>query len=807
MPAETEKNSKPPSKKTIDTIDDKENGVVGSSETPSFDSPDNNSHSCAKKRKNKVKTIREELEHSGWEASSAKEDATNSKKEKQNEYSSAFLKLQFELNEPDTSFIASSSSTPTASNKKSDNIIQNLIQPDCLKLVKLASAAESAKKLFRVKSSQNIKKNAIVAEYIGRVMLEHEHGPESSQPFVMFYKLEANDAGLPSSTSYAASSSSLGSSLDSRVCIDSSSIGNMTRYIRKSCSPNCTLKHVADHEGSIHFLVLALANIVKGAEISLPFEMDKAVLNKNTNIKNYVFCNCDGKSCSLKAKLNEEADAKARKESAAAKRNKREASSSDYSLDESKKQHQAAEKSKAKERNATVNKSDHENQPNSKKKPAQAAADTNSSRLVQSKPTEKVNLESSSSSSSKVLSREDRKLMSYMRVIEKLEMQGKRKKMLKEQKEISAASSSEPPKAEPNSTLASTQSPAEAETKNQTKNGLAKTKEKSKNLGLIHSRQSEPERSQLDNEIARIIENASEKQHDPSLAHPHSSSQSAEKLTPVKSPDFSFVDLTIQPRKTLNLLQRNLSSPCVSCEQPRALLESSTSLTDSCMAEADASSQTGSVGGGGDEQSFNQHIFNPKKYWLKCSSVGEANEQAPSRTQPLKKRRHMFEENSAASADVSLNPINELELSNNNNNNNNIEISDSFELEARANEDPTRASFESNQIFIPSLISNAFESYYNMNHCSPYHHHLTPSYSASSEMNPFFPYELNCQLTMAQAQLSGNELNDSSCSLVSVCKEEADHLNRESLELSQSELDAANAEAQKRKKVGFLELN
>ena len=781
MPAENEKNSKS-SKKIIDTIDDKENGV-GSNEMVSFDSAENSS--CVKKRKNKVKTIREELENSSLiaEANSAKEDA-NSKKEKQNEYSSEFLKLQTELNEPDTSFIASSSSTATPSNRKSDNI-KNLIQADCLKLVKLVSSAESGKKQFRVKSSQNIKKNAIVGEYIGRVMLENEYSQESNNPFVMFYKLEANDSGLPSSTSYATSSSSLSSTnLDSRICIDSSSIGNMTRYIRKSCSPNCKLKHVADNEGNIHFLILSLANIVKGAEISLPFEMDKTVLNNNNN--NYVFCNCDSKSCSLKAKLNEETEIKAKKESNAAKR-KTENSSSD-SIDEPKKQ--AEEKSKTKEKNTKPSgetKSENENQPNSKKKPT--SANNNTSSLAQSKPIEKLNPDS------KVLSREDRKLMSYMRVIEKLEMQGKRKKMLKEQKETSAASNTES-KVEPNS--ASTQSPAEAETKNHTKNGLAKTKEKNKNLGLIHSRvQNEPERNQLDNEIANIIENGIEKQ-DPNIANANlaanNSFQSVDKPLTVKSPDFSFVNLTIQPRKTLNLLQRNLSSPSLSCE-PRVFLESSKSLTDNYAAEADTSSQTGSFVDEQFNEQSNQHIFNPKKYWLKCSSVCEPNEQAPSRTQPLKKRRHMFEENSTASADVSLNPINELEINNNN-------VSDSFELEAKPNENPTQANYENNQIFIPNLISNAFESYYNMNHCSPYH--LTPNYSASSEMNPFFQYEFNCQI---KSQLSGNELNDSSCSLVSVSKEEVEHLNREALELSQSELDAANAEAQKRKKVNLFEFN
>ena len=98
----------------------------------------------------------------------------------------------------------------------------------------------------------------------------------------------------------------------------------------------------------------------------------------------------------------------------------------------------------------------------------------------------------------------------------------------------------------------------------------------------------------------------------------------------VKSPDFSFVDVSVRPRQTLNLLQRNLSSPTYSMS----------SLLD-VVGPVAASPKT---------------LFNPKKRWLKCSEE-EAPPTSVSPTgaatvcvQPPKKRRHMFSDSDVANA-------------------------------------------------------------------------------------------------------------------------------------------------------------
>ena len=77
--------------------------------------------------------------------------------------------------------------------------------------------------------------------------------------------------------------------------------------------------------------------------------------------------------------------------------------------------------------------------------------------------------------------------------------------------------------------------------------------------------------------------------------------------TNVESPDYSFVDLSVQPRQTLNLLQRNLSK-----------IEEAPKVED---------------------ENSKPMLFNPKKHWLKCSSVEHQNVPFQTVTPPLKKRR------------------------------------------------------------------------------------------------------------------------------------------------------------------------
>jgi hypothetical protein len=97
----------------------------------------------------------------------------------------------------------------------------------------------------------------------------------------------------------------------------------------------------------------------------------------------------------------------------------------------------------------------------------------------------------------------------------------------------------------------------------------------------------------------------------------------------VKSPDFSFVDVSVRPRQTLNLLQRNLSSPTYSMS----------SLLD-VVGHVAASPRP---------------LFKPKKRWLKCSEEEAPTSVSPAGAatacvQPPKKRRHMFSDSDVANA-------------------------------------------------------------------------------------------------------------------------------------------------------------
>ncbi len=57
-----------------------------------------------------------------------------------------------------------------------------------------------------------------------------------------------------------------------KLTIDSSTNGNLARFIRKSCAPNCHLEHFIDNNGQIHIIVISTQNIPKGAELTLPYD-------------------------------------------------------------------------------------------------------------------------------------------------------------------------------------------------------------------------------------------------------------------------------------------------------------------------------------------------------------------------------------------------------------------------------------------------------------------------------------------------------------------------------------------------------
>ena len=86
--------------------------------------------------------------------------------------------------------------------------------------------------------------------------------------------------------------------------------------MRKSCSANCKLKHAFDTNGDLHLLVAASANITKGTELTLPFDLclemtggAEKVINTEINLNNCV-CNCQKEKCVLRSAINQMSDHK-----------------------------------------------------------------------------------------------------------------------------------------------------------------------------------------------------------------------------------------------------------------------------------------------------------------------------------------------------------------------------------------------------------------------------------------------------------------------------------------------------------------
>lgn len=266
-------------------------------------------------------------------------------------------------------------------------------------------------------------------------------------------------------------------------------------------------------------------------------------------------------------------------------------------------------------------------------------------------------------------SREDRKLISYVKVIEKLEKQGKRKKELKQQRAAAAAAAAAS-QSVLDSTKASNSLPvlkeengvdSDSDSKRKPQSSTDSSQQQQQQIGNISSKsimanlipqieKNDNTKSSLlrsmeqvvDQEIADINEKGAlaNKTNRTNMPHTESATTAAaatlhgdlNKPT-VKSPDYSFVNVSIQPRQTLNLIQRNLSTPAaypiLDYEQPDNDFKPQLNLLSN----------------------NNLPLFNPKKYWLKCSTSTSVDATTTSSSlsgsmlspsTPLKKRRHAY---------------------------------------------------------------------------------------------------------------------------------------------------------------------
>lgn len=399
-----------------------------------------------------------------------------------------------------------------------------------------------------------------------------------------------------------------------KIRVDAVHMGNLSRYMRRSCQANCALSHAFDTNGEIHLLVRARSDITKGQELTLPFDLEQEdvvpALTKDTH--GFFVCNCQRDKCPLREALHK--GEKLAKKAASDNEVHSQALKVETKVEAN--QEGATTNTVAANATATATNADLVK----KKSPGVKRAEKKQQQQQQSVGHEEHD------ELNKSLSREDRKLMSYVRVIERLERQGERKKELRQQKadqkaaKAAAAAAAKQQQQQQQGETNSTKVEHDKEN-NHKENGKAGSGKKVITSADSSNKETTSAANQADKEIESIIKADGTKvatvvqDAAPTTApgNPSSPSTSSDK---VKSPDFSFVDVSVRPRQTLNLIQRNLSSPTYSGSSlvPMESMPSAMEPQTALPALATDSTASNTFG-----QSFNKALFNPKKRWLKCS--------------------------------------------------------------------------------------------------------------------------------------------------------------------------------------------
>ncbi|XP_069485220.1 inactive histone-lysine N-methyltransferase 2E isoform X2 [Ambystoma mexicanum] len=122
------------------------------------------------------------------------------------------------------------------------------------------------KKILR--AAEDLPPETLVIEYRGKFMLREQFEANGyffkrPYPFVLFY---SKFHGL-------------------EMCVDARNFGNEARFIRRSCTPNCEVRHVIE-DATIHLYIYSIQSIPKGTEITIAFDFDYV------NCKYKVDCAC-----------------------------------------------------------------------------------------------------------------------------------------------------------------------------------------------------------------------------------------------------------------------------------------------------------------------------------------------------------------------------------------------------------------------------------------------------------------------------------------------------------------------------------
>ena len=767
----------------------------------------------------------------------------NYKKFKQNQYSDEFLKLfvnKIKLSKP-IDLILNDLTKNTIDSLCNSSFQKKNNKTELMKLEKKISSNTLAQSnvagidlrikdtFFQIKAKQSIKSDQIIGEYFGKIMLEEE-SRSNSNPFMLFYDIHLENlqsASNNSSTSSSFISSSSNNTIKSdksfkaSICIDSSTIGNNSRYIRKSCAPNSKIMHLIDNNGEIHFFITSTANILKGDEITLPFDYNKNEINKENC--NCFICLCETKNCYIKSQqnhvsngqikvciLNKISDSDSKKMSSVKRKSENSAEINVTNIKEHIEDKNKSDSNLFKNEVITNKEFSKKENNESKINPSSIKKqnDVNEKKNTELNKKQTANIETN-----KCLSREDRKLMSYVRVIEKLEKQGIRKKELKQQK-IDAAI---------NIPQLKTVLDDNSEKPIENKKDIIKNSKKSilnvKNQheqtdheivsiignGLIQT--SKKDEIQIDFNSKMLNSNSTAILKSENISNNSYSACELNANLKTKSPDFSFVNLSIKPRDTLALLQRNITSPSLLSSENNNSFEKNISITVNTEYPIKQSvPPLNNDDGSSISPNINQHVFNPKKYWLKCSSVSsDTTDQCQSspnlNSQPLKKRRHMFQD-----CESSKNSLSEIEK-------NDLEETEKKTLEnlnlAKSNlekniENSNNCYFQMDvpDCYVQPPISMTIPMYLNPELNLPFYNSYFSSQHNNLVNNSTQDGLIqNDQSFLLSSSPSINQLYYTGCSNSVVLCDNVNDLNQ--INITANAEAAAALEAQKRKKVNF----
>jgi hypothetical protein len=169
---------------------------------------------------------------------------------------------------------------------KSSLSVQELRQPKCV-------VVDVQKQRKGVVTESTIEPGTLVMQYKGKYTLRHLVSAELSVPGVSLWK----ERPCPFLYYYDKIPG-----ID--LVVDARHHGNIARFIRRSCSPNCELQHILVNESDLVLALYSMQPISSGEEVTLPFDF------QFSNCDYQVECACGQRSCLLEKGVNDKGASK-----------------------------------------------------------------------------------------------------------------------------------------------------------------------------------------------------------------------------------------------------------------------------------------------------------------------------------------------------------------------------------------------------------------------------------------------------------------------------------------------------------------